>query len=155
MSIGLYDMAKRKRDIFTVREAVPNWFEASEGNTEYFEVVGDLASNYVATDTGEEAANRDPLPCDTALGACVANGRGRKAANGDQLLGSVLSGVYVASKRLLEPVSQGQSQWGATATSSWDIGTRYAPETSNAQPFRPTLAVEAIGWLGSCPVGGY
>ena len=23
-------MAKRKRDVFTVREAVPNWFEASE-----------------------------------------------------------------------------------------------------------------------------
>lgn len=66
MSIGLYDMAKRKRDIFTVREVVPNWFEASEGNTEYFEVVGDSASNYVATDTGEEATNRDPLPCDTA-----------------------------------------------------------------------------------------
>ena len=45
------EMPKRKLDIFTIREDVPNWFDAREGATEPAEVVGDQAIIYVATTT--------------------------------------------------------------------------------------------------------
>lgn len=54
-------MPKRKRDIFPIREAVPNWFDAREGATEPAKVVGDQAIIYVANDQGEGLANGDQL----------------------------------------------------------------------------------------------
>ena len=84
MSIGLYDMGKRKRDILTVREVVSNWPEANDEGVDCFTEVDDSASNHVATDTIEGTANRDPTTGDTAPGACVDSGRGRGTANIDQ-----------------------------------------------------------------------
>lgn len=54
---GYMNMAKQKRVIFTVREAVPNCFEASEGVNEHFEVGCKSAETYVDKSTGQEVAN--------------------------------------------------------------------------------------------------
>ncbi len=51
------NMAKRKRDIFTVKEAVPNWFEASEGVNEYSEASCKSVETYVDESTGQEVAS--------------------------------------------------------------------------------------------------
>ena len=51
------NMAKQKRVIFTVREVVPNCFEASEGVNEHFEVGCKSAETYVDKSTGQEVAN--------------------------------------------------------------------------------------------------
>ncbi len=61
MSIGLYDMAKRKRDIFIVREAVPNWFEAREEVNEPSEVGSVSAEIHEFESAGQEVANEGQI----------------------------------------------------------------------------------------------
>ena len=76
-------MTKRKRDIFTVIEAIPNWFEAGEWDT----IISDRDAgnsnwagsreglvNYVVGDTVPESANRAPSregPVDYVAGKAI------------------------------------------------------------------------------------
>ena len=55
-------MAKRKRDVFIVREAVPNWFEASEEVNEPSEVGCVSAEIHEDGSTGQEVANKGQIP---------------------------------------------------------------------------------------------
>ena len=81
---GYVSMAKRKSDIFTVIEAVPNWFEASEdvarapevarGTANWVQAHDDmLASTYVASEGGKGTANWVQAHDDTVASAYVAS----------------------------------------------------------------------------------
>ena len=141
MSIGLYDMGKRKLESYTEREVVSHWFEGSDEGTYCFTVMDDSASSHLATDTIEGPANRDSTIGDKAPWACVASGRGRGTANVDQLHGQTSPGTYGNGNRLPEPARGEQTQRGTVSACSWTT------ETGHVQPVRPTLAAEAIRWL--------
>ncbi len=79
---GYVSMAKRKSDIFTVIEVVPNWFEASEdvarapevarGTANWVQAYDDmLASAYVASERGKGATNWVQAHEDTSTSAYV------------------------------------------------------------------------------------
>ena len=54
-------MAKRKRDIFIVREAVPNWFEVREEVNEPSEVGSVSIETHEFESAGEEVANKGQI----------------------------------------------------------------------------------------------
>ncbi len=55
-------MAKRKRDIFTVREALPKWFEASEEVNEPSKVGSVSVEIHEFESAGQEVANEGQIP---------------------------------------------------------------------------------------------
>ena len=71
-------MGKRKRDIFTVREVVPNWLEASEGDNEYPEVGSEI---YVEGHPGQVRANEVPVPKATSAEVHMDTPTGQGLAN--------------------------------------------------------------------------
>ena len=131
----LHDMAKRKRNIFTVRESVPNWFEASEGTPRSSEEGNDPATIYVTDEQAKGVANRDHI--------YVADGRVQKAANWDH--------TCVADEGITVAVGWDRPY---VATSSINpqasVGGRVTIEGTGtnreAQP-QPTLAAAAVEWL--------
>ncbi len=71
-------MGKRKRDIFTVREVVPNWLEASEGDNEYPEVGSEI---YVEGHPGQVRASEVPVPQATSAEVHMDTPTGQGLAN--------------------------------------------------------------------------
>ena len=122
-------MAKWKRDVFTVREAVPNWFEASEEVNEPSEVGCVSAEIHEDGSTGQEVANKGQIPRAT------------------------LDETYVELPTRQEIAHRVQSADATSAAPSWvepeGRGVASQATTGSTSQFGSTWSTEAIGWLGA------
>ena len=125
-------MDKWKRDVFTVREVVLNWFEASE------EVSESSGSGYVSAENPEDRL------------------KDQKAANGDQIPRSTSDDSYVELPPRQEVAPRVQSTSATSAAPSWvepaGRGVANQATTSSTVHSGSSWSTEAIGWLGVAKV---
>ena len=138
-------MTKRKRNIFTVLEAVPNWFEAGEGSTATPEET-DKGANWlpIRKDSTElVTGNTGQTGSDWALGleGSIGHGAGEKGSGGADWA-SNLGGPT-------EQVDDEVSLRSAHVAPSWRLYQRTDTETgprSEVQP-QPSWMAELNEWL--------
>lgn len=118
-------MAKRKRDIFTVIEVVPNWFEAGEGTTKTSEGSEEL-SNWV---TGHED------PAAYVAGEEAVRAESWVEGHEDQL-------IRVAGRDVGHVANWAQG----TDVLTGRMANRGSNSGSTTQT-QPTLADEVVNWL--------
>lgn len=144
-SYGCESMTKRKRDIFTVIEAVPNWFEAGEGNT----IISD-------TDAGSSnwAGSREGL-VEYSAGEAVLERANQAASRGeivDYEAGKAVPGKTnrVSSHEVLTEYGFGETTLGAAYVAP-DLRLfqgAYTEDTSSKDiQYQATLTNEVNEWL--------
>ena len=143
-SHGCENMTKRKRDIFTEIEAVPNWFEASEGDTKTSDKDAGSSNwagsregvvNYVAGDTVLESDNRAPSEGPRGYG------------NGEVIPGYV---SHAYSREVLTEYGSGETAIGVDDVASGQTmfqgtGTEATPQGGIQS--QATLTDEVNEWL--------
>ena len=129
---GYESMTKRKRDIFTVIEVVPNWFEAGEGSDMTPEE-GAEDTNWVQDQEGQSVYVAGEVVDGSATWAQGHEGQS----------------VYVAGESSAGVASWAQSHGTVQITTA---GTNLGSEVQS----QPTLVVEVTDWLRAArlPVTG-
>ena len=125
-------MAKRKRDVSTVRGADPNWLEASEEVSAVSEL-----------DCGSAETHKD-------------GSKGQKVANGDQTPKATSNGAYVGlpTQQGVTPRVQVVGATSAAPNRDGLVGKGVTNQltASSSDQFGSSWSTEAIGWLGVAKV---